>query len=69
MTLETLPVAGAIGAEGAEVRAVLPALRRLMARAPSPVVRACPEEAHDDIAYLTGAEEPPASLEPLRRAA
>jgi hypothetical protein len=37
-----------------EVEQVLAALRALMARASSPVVRACLEEAHDAIAHLTG---------------
>jgi hypothetical protein len=33
---------------------LLAALRAWMARTASPVVRACLEEAHDDIAHLTG---------------
>jgi hypothetical protein len=37
-----------------EIGEVLAALRVLLARADSPIVRACLEEAHDDIAHLTG---------------
>jgi hypothetical protein len=43
-----------------EVEEVLSTLRALMARVSSPVVRACLEEAHDDIAHLAGSEDSPA---------
>jgi len=33
---------------------VLTSLRALLEKASSPIVRVCLEEAHDDIAYLTG---------------
>ncbi len=39
-----------------EVDAVLAGLADLVARVSSPVVRACPEEARDDILHLTGRE-------------
>ena len=38
-----------------EVAEVLAALRDLRQRVANPVVRVCLEEAHDDIAHLTGA--------------
>jgi hypothetical protein len=41
-------------AEPDEVAEVLAGLRALMARATIPVVRACLEDAHDDIAHLAG---------------
>jgi hypothetical protein len=40
-----------------EVEEVLAALRDLAARTTSPVVRACLEAAHDDIAHLTGSDD------------
>ena len=43
-----------------EVEEVLSTLRALMAKVSSPVVRACLEEAHDDIAHLAGSEDSPA---------
>src|SRR5436305_612701 len=46
--------AGALGAGPDEVEGLLAALRALMAGVTIPVVRACLEEAHDDIAYLAG---------------
>jgi hypothetical protein len=35
-----------------EIEAVLAALRKLMSRVRRPIVRACLQEAHDDIAHL-----------------
>ncbi len=46
--------------EADEVGVVLAALRELMSGVTSPIVRACLEEAHDDIAHLTGRDSPPA---------
>jgi hypothetical protein len=40
-------------AEPDDVRGVLAALQRLAGRTPHPVVRACLEQAHDDIVHLT----------------
>jgi len=37
-----------------ETDEILAALRALMEKASSSIVRVCLEEAHDDIAYLTG---------------
>jgi len=37
-----------------ETDEVLVGLRALLEKATSPIVRVCLEEAHDDIAYLTG---------------
>jgi hypothetical protein len=44
-------------AEPDEVAEVLAGLRALMARATIPVVRACLEDAHDDIAHLAGQDD------------
>jgi hypothetical protein len=49
--LEALP------SEPDEIGDVLAALRGLLARAGSPIVRACLEDAHDDIAHLTGRDQ------------
>jgi hypothetical protein len=56
---EFLDVEVALDGETNEVEEVLASLRLLMARAGSPVVRACLEEAHDDIIHLTGSEAKP----------
>jgi len=37
-----------------ETDQILAGLRALIEKAASPIVRVCLEEAHDDIAYLTG---------------
>ncbi len=42
-----------------EVVEILAGLRLLIAKTGSPVVRACLEEAHDDIIHLTGSETVP----------
>jgi hypothetical protein len=44
-------------AETDEEAEVLAGLRALMARATIPVVRACLEDAHDDIAHLAGLDD------------
>jgi hypothetical protein len=46
-----------VPAERDEITWVLAALRGLLARASNPIVRACLEEAHDDIAHLTGRDD------------
>jgi hypothetical protein len=43
--------------EADEVETVLAALQTLIASTESPIVRACLEEAHDDIAHLTAQED------------
>jgi hypothetical protein len=43
--------------EADEVGEVLAGLRALMAKATIPVVRACLEDAHDDIAHLAGQDD------------
>jgi hypothetical protein len=43
-----------------EVDGVLAALKGLLEKVASPVVRSCLAEAHDDIAYLTGKDPAPA---------
>jgi hypothetical protein len=45
-------------AEPDEVAEVLAGLRALMAKATIPVVRACLEDVHDDIAHLAGQDDP-----------
>ena len=50
-----------------ETDALLAALRGLIARAPSPVVRVCLEEALADVAHLTG-RDLPGGAEPARAA-
>jgi hypothetical protein len=42
-----------------EVDEVLAVLRDLIGRAPSPIIRACLEDACADIAHLTGRDGPP----------
>jgi hypothetical protein len=51
--------AEALGADPDEVEEVLVALRALMAKATRPVVRACLQDAHDDIAHLAGVDGQP----------
>src|SRR5262249_31383983 len=48
---------GEVNAPG-EVNEVLAVLCDLLGRVRNPVVRACLEEAHDDILHLTGWDEP-----------
>jgi hypothetical protein len=48
---------GAPAAGQDEIAEVLGALRALLARAGNPIVRSCLEDAHDDIAHLTGKED------------
>jgi hypothetical protein len=50
----SLDAPSAFAREPDEIDEVLAALRSLLARASSPIVRACLEDAHDDIAHLTG---------------
>jgi hypothetical protein len=52
-----------------EIAHLLAALRALAARASSPVVRACLEEAVTDIAHLTGTEAGSAEIESQPEAA
>jgi hypothetical protein len=59
---EALDHEAAPNSEMDEVEEVLASLRQLMARTGSPVVRACLEEAHDDIIHLTGSESKPAGV-------
>ncbi len=46
---------------GDEAAHVLKTLQELIDTVTSPVIRACLEEAHADIAHLTGPEDPPAA--------
>jgi hypothetical protein len=48
-----IPV-NAAGPEGDEVKHALDTLRCLAGRVSSPVIRACPEDAGEEIAHLTG---------------
>jgi len=57
---DPLEDAEALGADPDEVEEVLVALRALLAKATRPVVRACLQDAHDDIAHLAGVEGPTA---------
>jgi hypothetical protein len=43
--------------EADEVAGILSALRKMASQATAPVVRACLEEAADDIAHLTGCRD------------
>ncbi len=57
---ESLDHEVAVDSETDEVEEMLASLRLLIARSGCPVVRACLEEAHDDIIHLTGSEAKPA---------
>jgi hypothetical protein len=51
---DPLDVLDARAPEPDEIDEVLDELRALMGKVTSPVVRSCLEEAHDDIAHLSG---------------